>query len=124
MSVAGGRAGLREGTRTGLWSQVVRAITELSPRLVVLENVPGIFTASAAGDVEPCSWCLGDGSDGDSLRALDAVLGDLASLGLDADWVTLPASGVEAPHKRERWFCAAYPAGQPWRFEHGDADAA
>lgn len=125
VSVAGGRAGLRDGTRTGLWSQVVRAITELQPRLVVLENVPGIFTAPAAGDVEPCSWCLGDGPDGHSLRALDAVLGDVAALGFDADWVTLPASGVGAPHKRERWFCAAYPAGQPWGFEHGDrGDAA
>lgn len=118
VSVAGGRAGLRDGTRTGLWSQVVRAITELQPRLVVLENVPGIFTASAAGDVEPCPWCLGDGS-GEHLRALDAVLADLSSIGFDADWTVVPASGVGAAHRRERWFCAAYPAGQPWRIEHG-----
>lgn len=123
VSVAGGRAGLRDGTRTGLWSQVVRAITELQPRLVVLENVPGIFTASAAGDVEPCPVCLGDGS-GEHLRALDAVLADLAAVGFDADWTVVPASGVGAAHKRERWFCAAYPAGQPWSFEHGDGGLA
>ena len=123
VSVAGGRAGLRDGTRTGLWSQVVRAITELQPRLVVLENVPGIFTASAAGDVEPCPVCLGDGS-GEHLRALDAVLADLAAIGFDADWTVVPASGVGAAHKRERWFCAAYPAGQPWSFEHGDGGVA
>jgi DNA (cytosine-5)-methyltransferase 1 len=120
VSVAGGRAGLRDGTRTGLWSQVGRAITELQPRLVVLENVPGIFTASASGDVEPCPVCLGDGS-GEHLRALDAVLADLAAIGFDADWTVVPASGVGAAHKRERWFCAAYPAGEPWSFEHGDA---
>lgn len=125
VSVAGLRAGLRPGTRTGLWSQVLRAITELQPRLVVLENVPGIFTASAAGDVEPCSICLGDGPDEHVLRALDAVLADLAEVGFDADWTVVPASGVGAPHRRERWFCAAYPAGQPWSFEHGDGrDAA
>lgn len=123
VSVAGGRAGLRAGTRTGLWSQVVRAITQLSPRLVVLENVPGIFTASAAGDVEPCPICLGDGA-GEHLRALDAVLADLATIGFDADWTVVPASGVGAAHRRERWFCAAYPAGQPWSFEHGDGRAA
>lgn len=119
VSVAGNRAGLKDGTRTGLWSEVVRAIRELQPRLVVLENVPGIFTASAAGDVEPCPWCLGDDA-GEHLRALDAVLADLASLGFDAEWCVVPASGVGAPHRRERWFCAAYPAGQPWRVEHGD----
>lgn len=123
VSVAGGRAGLRDGTRTGLWSQVVRAITELQPRLVVLENVPGIFTAPAAGDVEPCSICLGDGS-GEHLRALDAVLADLAAVGFDADWTVVPASGVGAAHRRERWFCTAYPAGQPWSFEHGDGRVA
>ncbi len=124
VSVAGNRAGLMDGTRTGLWSQVVRAITELNPRLVVLENVPGIFTAPAAGDMEPCPWCLGDGPDGYSLRALDAVLADLAEVGFDADWTTLPASGVGAAHKRERWFCIAYPAGQPWGIKHGDRGAA
>lgn len=123
VSVAGGRAGLRDGTRTGLWSQVVRAITELQPRLVVLENVPGIFTASAAGDVEPCPICLGDGS-GEHLRALDAVLADLAAVGFDADWTVVPASGVGAAHRRERWFCTAYPSGQPWSFKHGDGGTA
>jgi DNA (cytosine-5)-methyltransferase 1 len=119
----GNRAGLRDGTRTGLWSQVVRAITELQPRLVVLENVPGIFTAPAAGDVEPCPFCLGDGS-GEHLRALDAVLADLAEIGFDADWTVVPASGVGAPHKRERWFCTAYPAGQPWRVDLGNGGVA
>lgn len=118
MSIAGLRAGLADG-RSGLWSQVVRAITELQPRLVVLENVPGIFTAPAAGDVEPCPICLGD-RPGGHLRALDAVLADLAQVGFDADWTVIPASGVGAAHKRERWFCAAYPAGQPWSFEYGD----
>lgn len=120
VSVAGNRAGLMDGTRTGLWSQVVRAITELQPRLVVLENVPGIFTAPASGDVEWCEGCMGVGSDEPALHALDAVLADLAEVGFDAEWTVVPASGVGAAHKRERWFCLAYPAGQPWGVEHGD----
>lgn len=126
VSTAGRRAGLKEGTRTGLWSQVVRAIRELQPRMVVLENVPGIFTAPAAGDVEPCTWCVGDDPAG-HLRALDAVLADLAALGFDAEWVVVPASGVGAAHKRERWFCLAWPsdaASNAGRVEHGDDGAA
>lgn len=113
VSVAGNRAGLKEGTRTGLWSEVVRAIKALKPRMVVLENVPGIFTASADSDVEPCAWCVGVESGG-GLRALDAVLADLSEIGMDAVWTVVPASAVGAPHRRERWFLVAYPRG-----EHG-----
>lgn len=119
LSTAGNRAGLRDGTRSGLWAEVVRAITELNPRMVLLENVPGIFTAPASGDVEPCTWCVGDDA-GSDMRALDAVLADLATIGWDAEWVTIPASGVGGAHKRERWFCLAYPAGEPWSVGHGD----
>jgi DNA (cytosine-5)-methyltransferase 1 len=123
VSTAGKRAGLKDGTRTGLWSEVVRAIRELQPRLVVLENVPGIFTAPASGDVEPCEVCLGDAA-GEHLRALHAVLADLAEVRFDAEWVCVPASGVGAPHKRLRWFLLAYPAGNPWRLKHGDGPIA
>lgn len=110
VSHAGKRAGLKDGTRTGLWSEVVRAIIELRPELVVLENVLGIYTAPATSDMEPCAWCVGDGSNGD-MRALDAVLADLAEIGFDAEWINLRASDVGAPHRRERWFCVAYPQG-------------
>ena len=49
------------------------------------------------------------------LRALGRVLGDLAALGFDAEWVSLPASGVGAPHKRLRYFIfAANSRGQAW----------
>jgi DNA (cytosine-5)-methyltransferase 1 len=109
LSTSGKRAGLIDGTRSGLWSQVVRALVELQPEMVVLENVPGIFTASASGEVEPCSWCVGDGS-GSGMRALDAVLADLATIRWDAEWCVVPASGVGAPHKRERWFLTGRPS--------------
>src|ERR1017187_5199635 len=39
VSCAGRRAGLREGTRTGIWSHVAAAARILRPSLVVLENV-------------------------------------------------------------------------------------
>lgn len=116
VSHAGKRAGLRDGTRTGLWSHVVTAIKALNPRMVVLENVLGIFTAPASGDVEPCPICLGD-EPGGHLRALGVVLADLSEVGYDAEWTTVRASDVGAPHRRERWFCIAHPTGQ--RFERG-----
>lgn len=50
-----------------------------------------------------------------ALRALGRVLGDLADLGYDTEWISLPASGVGAPHKRIRYFVlAANSRGQAW----------
>lgn len=110
VSLAGRRTGLRAGTRSGLWSHFARAIEELRPRLVVIENTRGLLSAPADSDMEPCPWCLGDTGGEPPLRALGAVLADLAELGLDAEWVGLPASSIGAPHERWREFVLAWPA--------------
>lgn len=112
LSLAGLRAGLKHGNRSGLWHQVARAIHALRPRLVVIENVRGLLSADAHGDVEPCPWCVGDSSGEPVLRALGAVLADLASLGFDAEWQVVRASEVGAPHQRERVFILAWPAAE------------
>ncbi|RRJ85931.1 DNA (cytosine-5-)-methyltransferase [Gulosibacter macacae] len=113
VSLAGRRAGMGAGTRSGLWSEFARAIDELRPGLVVIENVRGLLSARAGkahdADLEYCPICVGDG-DGSDLRALGAVLGDLAELGFDAEWGLLAASAVGAPHRRERVFIVAWPA--------------
>ncbi len=86
VSFAGRRAGL-EGARSGLWSEYARIIGELRPRLVIVENVPGLLS-------------LGMGT----------VLGDLSALGYDAVWDCVPASAVGAPHRRDRvWIVAVDP---------------
>lgn len=108
LSHAGKRAGLRPGTRSGLWSHMAYAISILRPDLVVIENVFGILSARAAGDVEPCAWCLGDDADG-VVRALGAVCADLASLRYDARWTTVRAADAGACHGRARVFITAYP---------------
>lgn len=127
VSHAGRRAGLiRDGegrTRSGLWGHMLRAINEQRPALVVAENVRGLLSARADSDLEPCPFCMGD--DGDSpMRALGAVLADLADIGYDAAWCGLRAADVGAPHGRFRVFILAWPADPPGdtrRVGHGDA---
>ena len=84
-------AGRRKGTddERHLWPYIATAILALRPRLVVLENVAGHLS-------------LGFGD----------VLGDLASLGYDAQWISLRAADVGACHGRRRVFIAAHPRGE------------
>ena len=113
VSLAGRRAGMTEGTRSGLWSEFAKAIDVLRPDWVVIENVRGLLSAKAACDVEWCAWCMGETGDGEpSLRALGAVLGELADLGYDAEWQGVRASDAGAPHQRFRVFIVAYPSRQ------------
>ena len=59
MSLAGKRAGLMPGTRSGLWIHVARAIEALRPSLVLLENVRSLTSARAHCDLEFCPGCMG-----------------------------------------------------------------
>lgn len=112
VSQAGRRAGMKPGTRSGLWAHMRHAIDQLRPGLVVIENVRGLFTAEADSRVEPCPLGMGASGGGGHavlLRALDAVLGDLTDLGYDAEWTTLRASEVGGAHGRARVFITAHP---------------
>jgi DNA (cytosine-5)-methyltransferase 1 len=111
LSLAGKRAGLRDGTRSGLWSEFAEAIRVIQPKFVVIENVRGLLSASAYSDLEYCPWCMGDERGEPVLRALGAVLGDLADIGYDAEWTGLRAADAGAPHNRFRIFIIAYPRG-------------
>ncbi|MGB7323766.1 MAG: DNA cytosine methyltransferase, partial [Rubripirellula sp.] len=84
ISYAGKGAGL-EGERSGLFYEVARIVSEMAPKIVVLENVAALLT-----------------------RGLGDVLGTLASLGYDAEWHCIPAAAVGAPHIRDRVFILAY----------------
>lgn len=88
VSLAGKRAGFA-GERSSLWREYRRIIADVGPRLVFVENVPGLLTADNG-------WAFGE------------VLGDLAALGFDATWDVFRASDVGAPHRRERLFLLAY----------------
>jgi DNA (cytosine-5)-methyltransferase 1 len=81
------QAGQRKGAEDerAIWPSVARAVRDLRPRFVVLENVPAI---AAAGE-------------------LARVVGDLAAVGYVGAWRCVRASDGGAPHRRERIFILA-----------------
>lgn len=111
LSAAGKRAGIKEGTRSGLWANFAEAIRVLRPSYVVIENVRGILSAKAHREVEQQDAHLGEAGQPERpvLRAIGAVCGDLSDIGYGARWTTLAASAVGAPHRRERVFILATP---------------
>jgi DNA (cytosine-5)-methyltransferase 1 len=110
LSLAGKRAGLQEGTRSGLWSEFYRAIKEIKPKLVVIENVRGLLSAKADSGMEYGTEIMGKLGGRPPLRAMGAVLGDLSEIGYNARWTSLRASDAGAPHRRFRVFILAYPS--------------
>lgn len=92
ISTAGKQAGISEGTRSGLWSEIVRLIGELRPQYVIVENVANLLR----GPNEKRGGWFG------------RILGDLAECGYDAEWENIPAAAVGAPHRRERVWIVAH----------------
>ena len=114
LSLAGKRAGMATGTRSGLWESMAAAVETIRPRLVVWENVLGALSARAYSPVESEPWMLGTGTTGPALRAAGRVAGDLATIGYSTVWRVIRASDAGAPHQRARFFLIGYPDGQPW----------
>jgi len=71
LSVAGKRAGLA-GQRSGLYWEIVRLVDELSPKYLVLENVPGLLSSNGGRDMGVVIGALTDRGYGVSWRVLDA----------------------------------------------------
>jgi DNA (cytosine-5)-methyltransferase 1 len=116
VSLAGRRAGVSSGTRSGLWARMCDAIEALRPAQVVIENVRGLSSACADSEMGRCPRCVGGAGPHDPvLRALGRVLGDLAELGYDTQWVGLPASDIGACHERFRYFILARDASRGGR---------
>lgn len=84
ISVAGKQAGVEDGTRSGLYREVLRIARIVRPVRIFLENVSAILS-----------------------NGLGTVLADLAALGYDARWICLRASDVGANHQRDRWWLLA-----------------
>jgi DNA (cytosine-5)-methyltransferase 1 len=84
-SSAGKRQGL-DGEQSGLWWEFYRIIETTYPQFVIIENPRGLLA-----------------------RGLREILVALASIGYDAEWETISASSLGAPHVRDRVFIVAYP---------------
>ena len=85
LSQAGKRIGIT-GDRSGLWFEFARIVGLLGPRIVLIENVPGLLDH----------------------RAMPRVIGELARLGYVGCWFSLRASDFGAAHLRKRIFIVAY----------------
>lgn len=83
ISSAGKGAGI-DGERSGLWREMHRIVGEVRPKYVFVENSPMLTS-----------------------RGLGCVLGDLAAIGYDAEWMVLGADDVGAPHERKRMWILA-----------------
>lgn len=83
-SSAGKRLG-RDGAQD-LTDELLRIVRLVGPRALFLENVSGYARSEGLG----------------------YLLGALASLGFDAEWATLRAADVGAPHLRRRLFLSAH----------------
>ena len=90
ISSSGAKAGI-SGERSGLWGEMRRLIHGLRPKYAIMENVSDLLH-----------------------RGLGDVLGDLASIGYDAEWHCIPASFVGLPQARERVWIIAYTCGRRW----------
>ena len=84
ISSAGRKEGIG-GKKSGLWTEYARAIGDLRPRYVIVENVRDLL-----------------------VRGFGVVLGELAALGYDAEWDCIPAAAIGAPHIRDRIFIVAH----------------
>jgi len=84
-------AGKRRGSQDErwLWPEFNRAICEIKPRWILVENVPGLLSAENG-------------------RLFGGILRDLAAGGYDVEWDCIPAAAFGAPHLRYRVFLVAY----------------
>jgi DNA (cytosine-5)-methyltransferase 1 len=84
-------AGKRQasGDERDLWGEMRRVVSELKPRWVLGENVPGLLSSESG-------------------RFFGGVLRDLAALGYRVGWGVWGACDVGAPHRRDRVFIMGY----------------
>lgn len=84
ISCAGKGAGIDDGTRSGLWVEMCRIISEIRPRYAFIENAPTI-----------------------TIRGGTRVVADLAEMGYDCKWGVIGANAAGFDHKRARFWMVA-----------------
>ena len=90
ISLAGNQKGIKDGTRSGLWSECARLLGEVRPDYAIFENVTALLS-------------------GEQGRWFQRVLWDISEVGYDAEWHCIPASELGAHHHRDRVWILCYP---------------
>lgn len=95
-SIAGKRKGFLDETRGTLFFEIARAVKEIKPPLLFLENVKGLLSH-------------------DQGRTFRTILSTLDELGYDAEWQILNSKDFGVPQNRERVFIIGHLRGERTR---------
>lgn len=94
LSVAGKQKGIIEGKRSSLWFEQLRIYQESRATFLIWENVSGALR-----------------------NGFGEVLRSLSEIRCNAEWETISASALGAPHRRDRIFLIAYPSSLQFSVE-------
>lgn len=113
-SVAGKREG--GGDDRNMWPETIEVIREIRPKIVLLENVPGLLTPVQRWAIrlipKTKGWFRRIAIKIAFPSYFGRILRDMAACGFDARWRMLSAAEVGAPHKRDRLWIVAYTNSQ------------
>ena len=91
LSVAGQQAGIGEGTRSGLFFEVLRLARQIQPKFILFENVRNLLSHKEG-------------------ETYQQILQEIGKARFNAEWSIVSAKDVGACHKRERIWIIAYPS--------------
>ena len=91
ISIAGRQDGIGEGTRSGLFFEVLRLARQIRPKFILFENVRNLLSHSEG-------------------ETFQQILQEIAKAGFDVEWSVVSAKDVGACHLRERLWFIAYPS--------------
>ena len=92
ISIAGRQDGIGEGTRSGLFFEVLRLARQIRPKFILFENVRNLLSHSEG-------------------ETFQQILQEIAKAGFDVEWSAVSAADMaNACHKRERLWFIAYPS--------------
>jgi len=92
LSIAGRQDGIGEGTRSGLFFEVLRLARQIRPKFILFENVRNLLSHSEG-------------------ETFQQILQEIAKAGFDVEWAAVSAADMaNACHKRDRLWFIAYPS--------------
>jgi len=93
VSATGDQKGIGEGTRTGLFREMLRLADECGRPIIIFENVARFLSGPTEGKG---GW-------------FREFLRSLAAIRYDAEWFCITAASIGAAHERDRVWIVAYP---------------